>query len=146
MPHNYLALSPADFETLAADILSAAHNVHFERYGEGPDGGIDCKHVATEGEVWVGQAKRYKDVNALLRLMPKEQQKMLDQSPQRANGRLKLLFTTRNYILKQAFVQIDAGQSLISELCQRAVYIEHNNATFRVELVYSAAARSKFRC
>ena len=56
---------------------------------------------------------------------------------QRANGRLKLLFTTRNYILEQALVQIDAGQSLISELCQRAVYIEHNNATFRVELVYS---------
>ncbi|MCK9534824.1 MAG: restriction endonuclease [Pseudomonas sp.] len=84
MPHNYLSLSPADFETLAADVLSAVHGVHFERYGEGPDGGIDCKYVAAEGEVWIGQAKRYKDVNALLRLMPKEQQKMLDQSPQPA--------------------------------------------------------------
>ena len=48
---------------------------------------------------------------------------------QRANGRLKLLFTTRNYILEQALAQIDDSQPLIAELCQRAVYIEHNSAT-----------------
>ncbi len=84
MPHNYIALSPSDFESLAADVLSAVHGVNFERYGEGPDGGIDCKHVAAEGEAWIGQAKRYKDVNALLCLMRKEQQKMLNQTPQPA--------------------------------------------------------------
>lgn len=76
MPHNYTALSPSEFETLAADILSAVHSVAFERYAEGRDGGIDCRHETASGEVWVGQAKRYKDVAALLRAMPKEQQKM----------------------------------------------------------------------
>ena len=69
-------LSPSDFETLTADVLSAVHSVAFERYGEGPDGGIDCKHVTAEGNVWIGQAKRYKNVADLLRAMPKEQQKM----------------------------------------------------------------------
>ena len=334
MPNNYLSLSPSDFETLAADILSALHSVHFERYGEGRDGGVDGKFVTSDGGIWIVQAKRYKDINALIRLMPKEQQKMLGQprkparyflvtacslspankaaiqqamrpfilstgdiygaedldallhqypaiyrkhhrlwlhgveqltqylqrahyiraeatyeriihesksyvahsaehainqqlatqnsclivgdpgigksvtagqialrhlletpraeliwiddrnfeqalqalqlirtdSPQiivmddflgatflhddgilafqrdwqallrtaqRANARLKLLFTTRNYILEQALAQIDHTQPLIAELCQRAVYIEHNNARFRVELVYS---------
>lgn len=85
MPHNYLTLSPSDFETLAADILSAVHSVVFERYGEGPDGGIDCRHETAEGNVWIGQAKRYKDVAALLRAMPKERQKMqaLATSPSR---------------------------------------------------------------
>lgn len=48
---------------------------------------------------------------------------------QRANGRLELLFTTRNYILEQALAQIDDSQPLIAELCQRAVYIAHNSAT-----------------
>jgi len=35
-------------------MLSAAHSVAFERYGEGPDGGIDCKHLNAEGDVWIG--------------------------------------------------------------------------------------------
>ena len=76
MSHNYSSLSPSGFETLAADILSAAHSVAFERYGEGLDGGIDCKHVTAEGDVWVDQAKRYKNVAVLLRALPKEQHKM----------------------------------------------------------------------
>ncbi|MCL5041536.1 MAG: restriction endonuclease [Gammaproteobacteria bacterium] len=76
MPHNYTNLSPSEFETLAADILSAEHSVTFERYGEGPDGGIDCRHESANGEVWIGQAKRYKNVAALLRALPKEQKKM----------------------------------------------------------------------
>jgi len=67
LPQNYTTLSPSEFETLAADILSAEHSVAFERYGEGPDGGIDCRHETANGEVWIGQAKRYKDVAALLR-------------------------------------------------------------------------------
>jgi hypothetical protein len=37
---------------------------------------LTCKHVTAEGDVWVGQAKRYKNVAALLRALPKEQQKM----------------------------------------------------------------------
>lgn len=83
--HNYSSISPSDFETLAADVLSAVHAVIFERYGEGRDGGIDCRHEAADGQVWIGQAKRYKDVAALLRAMPTEQQKMqaLATSPSR---------------------------------------------------------------
>lgn len=331
MPNNYLSLSPSDFETLAADILSALHSVHFERYGEGRDGGVDGKCVTSDGGIWIVQAKRYRDVKALLRQMEHEQKKMLQlpQAParyflvtacslspankaaiqqamepfilstgdiygaedldallhqypaiyrkhhrlwlhgveqltqylqrahyiraeaayeriihesksyvahsaehainlqlaaqnsclivgdpgigksatagqialrhlfetpqaeliwiddrnfeqalqliradspqiivmddflgatflhddgilafqrdwqallrtaQRANGRLKLLFTTRNYILEQALAQIEDSQPQIAELCQRAVYIEHNSARFRVELVYN---------
>ena len=45
MPNNYLSLTPTDFETLAADILSALHSVHFERYGEGRDG-LDVKFAS----------------------------------------------------------------------------------------------------
>ena len=69
MRHNYLALSPSDFETLAVDILSALHSVHFERYGEGRDGGVDGKYVTSDGGVWIVQAKRYRDTKALLRQM-----------------------------------------------------------------------------
>lgn len=85
MPNNYLSLSPTDFETLAADILSALHSVHFERYGEGRDGGVDGKYVTSDGGVWIVQAKRYRDVNALLRQMGHEQKKMqqLPQAPAR---------------------------------------------------------------
>lgn len=85
MPNNYLSPSPTDFETLAADILSALHSVHFERYGEGRDGGVDGKYVTSDGGVWVVQAKRYRDVNALLRQMGHEQKKMqqLPQAPAR---------------------------------------------------------------
>lgn len=81
MPNNYLSLSPSDFETLAADILSALHSVHFERYGEGRDGGVDGKCVTSDGGIWIVQAKRYRDVKALLRQMEHEQKKML-QLPQ----------------------------------------------------------------
>ena len=75
MPNNYLSLSPTDFETLAAYILSAVHGVHFECYGEGRDGGADGKFVTSDGGVWIVQAKRYRDVKALLRQMEHEQKK-----------------------------------------------------------------------
>ena len=54
MPNNYTTLSPTKFETLAADILAAEHSVAFERCGEGPNGGIDCRHEAASGEVGFG--------------------------------------------------------------------------------------------
>jgi hypothetical protein len=81
MPNNYLSLSPSEFETLSADILSALHSVHFERYGEGRDGGVDGKFVTSDGGIWIVQAKRYRDVKALLQQMEHEQKKML-QLPQ----------------------------------------------------------------
>ena len=56
MPNNYLSLSPSEFETLSADILSALHSVHFERYGEGRDGGVDGKFVTSDGGIWIVQA------------------------------------------------------------------------------------------
>lgn len=77
MPNNYLSLSPSEFETLSADILSALHSVHFERYGEGRDGGVDGKFVTSIGGIWIVQAKRYRDVKALLRQMEHEQKKVL---------------------------------------------------------------------
>lgn len=38
-PSLNISLSPQEFETLAADVVGAVHNVHFERFGEGADGG-----------------------------------------------------------------------------------------------------------
>lgn len=81
MPNNYLSPSPTDFETLAADILSAVQGVHFECYGEGRDGWVDGKFVTNDGGIWIVQAKRYRDVKALLRQMGHEQKKM-QQLPQ----------------------------------------------------------------
>src|SRR5690554_5647348 len=81
MPNNYLSLSPTDFETLAADILSAMHGVHFERYGEGRDGGVDGKFLTNDGGIWIVQAKRYRDVKALLRQMEHEQKKNAATAP-----------------------------------------------------------------
>lgn len=76
MPHNLSSLSPSQFETLAADLLSAMHGVYFQRYTDGRDGGIDCLHETESGEVWIGQSKRYKSTSNLLSKIPEEQQKM----------------------------------------------------------------------
>ena len=76
MPHSYSSLSPSVFETLATDILSAVHSVAFERYGEEPDGGIDCKHITADGDVWVSHEKRYKNIAALSQARPRKQQKV----------------------------------------------------------------------
>lgn len=76
---NLSTLSPSDFTSLAADVLSTELGVRLERFGEGPDEGIDCQyqHITKQGEErWVGQAKRYADVSALLRQMRNEQVKM----------------------------------------------------------------------
>ena len=85
---NFSTLSPSDFEFLAADLLSTALDVRFERFGEGRDGGIDCQyqHHSPQGkERWVGQAKRYADTQRLIRQMSVEKQKMkkLDTPPKR---------------------------------------------------------------
>lgn len=72
-------LSPADFENLSADVLTVSLGVRFERFGEGQDGGVDCQYCQPPGEgdeLWIGQAKRYSDVNSLFRVMPAERGKM----------------------------------------------------------------------
>ncbi|WP_323807638.1 hypothetical protein [Marinobacter sp. LV10MA510-1] len=53
-----------------------------------------------------------------------------------ANGQLKCLFTTRNYILEQALTQLEGGNSAIAQLCRQAVQLEHASAKLRAELVY----------
>lgn len=76
---DLISLPPSEFESLAADILSVALGVRFERFGEGRDGGIDCQHEHIDGgvvQLWVGQAKRYSNAQALLRQMKTEHEKM----------------------------------------------------------------------
>lgn len=76
---NLSALTPSDFESLAADLLSTVLDVRFERFGEGRDGGIDFQyqHITKHGEErWVGQAKRYADTQVLIRQMKAEHEKM----------------------------------------------------------------------
>ncbi len=55
--HN---LSPADFEDLAVDLLSAELNVRLESFTAGPDGGIDGRH-SKGAKSLVLQAKHYAD-------------------------------------------------------------------------------------
>lgn len=83
MPYPYQNLSSSDFESLATDILSAKLGVQFERFGEGPDGGVDCRYRSTDGQLWIGQAKRHADAKALLRKLAAERKKMEKLKPTR---------------------------------------------------------------
>lgn len=58
MPYDFKSLLPADFEDLARDLVGSMLGVRFEAFGPGPDGGIDGRHSATDGDV-VLQAKHY---------------------------------------------------------------------------------------
>lgn len=44
--YNFNILSPLEFEEFTRDILSAIHNVEYQTYSEGKDGGIDIRYVS----------------------------------------------------------------------------------------------------
>lgn len=56
MKYDFKTLSPADFEDLARDLVSAELGIRLEGFGPGPDGGIDGRH-AEDGANLILQAK-----------------------------------------------------------------------------------------
>lgn len=111
-PSLNISLSPQEFETLAADVVGAVHNVHFERFGEGADGGMDGRVCLSGAKKWIVQAKRYKSNSALLRQLKEEKIKMHRVLPQRyflvcasslnPDIKQKILETMSPYILSTA--------------------------------------------
>lgn len=82
MNFNYHRLSPRDFEALAADLMGVIAEGRFERFGEGPDGGIDFRQITTGANI-IGQAKRYQKANELLSKIHAECEKIDKLKPTR---------------------------------------------------------------
>lgn len=85
----YSRLSPIDFEHLAADVLNQREGVTFERFAEGPDGGIDLRYQPPGQPLVIAQAKRVMDRNELKRQAKSERIKL-----QRLNPARYLLLTS----------------------------------------------------
>lgn len=58
MQYDFSSLSPKDFESLACDLFGREIDARFESFAEGPDGGIDGRHVDPQGTT-ILQAKHY---------------------------------------------------------------------------------------
>ncbi len=73
MNYDFGNLSPSEFEDLARDLIGRELGVRFEAFPEGPDDGMDGRHVAAEGAI-ILQAKHYKrsGFTALKSTMAKE--------------------------------------------------------------------------
>lgn len=59
-------------------MVGAVHNVHFERFGEGADGGMDGRVCLSGAKKWIVQAKRYKSNSALLRQLKKKKLRCIE--------------------------------------------------------------------
>lgn len=79
----YKRLSPVDFEHLAADVLNQREGVTFERFAEGPDGGIDLRYQPPGHPLVIAQAKRVMDRNELKRQARLERKKLENLKPAR---------------------------------------------------------------
>lgn len=106
MPPDFSALSHSEFEALSADLIGRVLGVRFEQFGEGPDGGIDGRHVAGSNGVVILQAKRYEksNISALKRTMKQERNKIDEVSPER-------------YILSTSVSMTPARKKALMEIC-----------------------------
>ena len=73
-------LSPNEFENIAADLVGAIQNRYFQRFTDGPDGGIDG---LVDKDCWILQAKRYKNTSDLLSKIKSEKPKLDKLKPKR---------------------------------------------------------------
>ena len=80
--YQFSKLSPNEFETLAVDIVGKMNNIFFQRFTEGPDGGIDGFYESSDNN-WIVQAKRYKNTTTLMSKMQQEKEKMDNYIPKR---------------------------------------------------------------
>ena len=72
--YQFSKLSPNEFETLAVDIVGKMNNIFFQRFTEGPDGGIDGFYESSDNN-WIVQAKRYKNTTTLMSKMQQEKER-----------------------------------------------------------------------
>lgn len=57
--YDFSSLNDKDFEVLVADLLSIEHNIRFERFKAGRDGGIDGRYFAPSGGQVIFQCKHW---------------------------------------------------------------------------------------
>jgi DNA polymerase III delta prime subunit len=75
-------LDTKEFETFGKDILEIRENLKFEVFSDGPDQGIDIRYK-DQNILIIGQAKRYKEFNALYNELKKEVSKVESLNPDR---------------------------------------------------------------
>lgn len=76
--YDFMTLSPQDFESLSADLLSKDLEMRFEQFKPGKDGGVDLLNALTSTEAVIVQCKRYSpsSFSALERSMRVEKAKL----------------------------------------------------------------------
>ena len=77
-------LSPSEFEALSADLIGRDIDLRFERFGDGPDGGVDGRHAKGPKRI-ILQAKHYNlsGFSQLERAMREERSKVDRLEPSR---------------------------------------------------------------
>lgn len=65
--YNYLNLSSGEFEDLARDVIQEKLGIYLESFATGKDGGIDFRRSISKSADLIVQAKRYQNVNDLIR-------------------------------------------------------------------------------
>ncbi|MGW6446795.1 nSTAND3 domain-containing NTPase [Lentzea sp. NPDC055074] len=80
--YDFTSLSPYDFEILMRDLLKVEHQVHFETFSRGPDGGIDLRSIV-DGYKIIVQCKHYASstFSNLKTAAKKEAEKMEAENP-----------------------------------------------------------------
>jgi len=79
--HDFLNLSPAEFENLVRDLLQEQLSVLIENFPEGTDDGIDLRYTTTSGEIVIIQCKRYRSFPSLYKKLEEEVSKVEKLNP-----------------------------------------------------------------
>lgn len=125
-------LEPAEFENLVADLITARENtIQKTSYtvtsqNPGPDGGVDFK--LNNGKI-IGQTKRYKNKNDLLRNLRKEVEKVKRLSPERyiLIVSLEISYNTREEIKKLFHPYIQSDSDIIDRTDINRLLEAHQN-------------------
>ena len=78
MKYDFKTLSPADFEDLARDLLSAELGIRLEGFGPGPDGGIDGRHCGKGGSLILQAKHKASSTFSSLKSVMKKERKAID--------------------------------------------------------------------
>lgn len=82
--YDLLILQPNEFECLTRDLLQKRERIFIESFTPGRDNGIDLRFAcASPRGTTIIQAKRYKDYDALLRVLKQEVEKVRRLNPKR---------------------------------------------------------------
>jgi len=110
--HDFLVLSPNEFENLTRDLLQKKFEIYIESFTSGPDGGIDLRYSTESKTNNIIQAKRYKTYSSLISNLKKEINKVNELNPDKYIISTSVGLTPKNkkeiqnlfnpYILKQS--------------------------------------------